>query len=85
MASFSFRLLIAKLPLYLGSYKTALDRLTDMMLVSKEIKEYYAAQSNEEAVKFWTKREQTVLNSLINCALSVCKEKSKSYFDYYLT
>lgn len=46
-----------------------------MMLVSKEIKEYYAAQSNEKAVKFWTKREQTVLNSLINCALAVCQQK----------
>lgn len=74
MASFSFRLLIAKLPSYLGSYKTALDRLTDMMLVCKEIKEYYAAQSNDKAAKFWIKREQIVLNSLINCALTVCEK-----------
>lgn len=71
MASFAFRLLIAKLPTYLGSYKVALDRMTDMLLVSREIKEYYAAQSNEKAADFWTKREQTVLHSLNNSALTV--------------
>lgn len=63
------------MPSYLGAYKTALDRLTDMMLVCKEIKEYYTAQSNEKATKFWTNREQTVLNSLINCALTVSGSK----------
>lgn len=71
MASFSFRLQIAKLPLYLGSPKVSLDRLTDMLLVSQEIKEIFAAESNEKAEKFWSKREQTVLHSLINCALTV--------------
>lgn len=71
MASFSFRLLIAKLPLYLGSHKVTLDRLTDMLLVSKEIREHFAAESNEKAEKFWAKREQTILHALINCALTV--------------
>lgn len=71
MASFAFRLLIAKLPSYLGSHKVALDRLTDMLLVAKEIKESYAAESNEKAETFWSKREQTILHSLINCALAV--------------
>lgn len=49
----------------------ALDRLTDMLLVSKDIREYFAAESNEKAEQFWTKREQTILHALINCALSV--------------
>lgn len=71
MASFSFRLLIARLPSYLGSHKMALDRLTDMLLVSKDIREYFAAESNEKAEQFWAKREQTILHALINCALSV--------------
>lgn len=71
MASFSFRLLIAKLPSHLGSHKISLDRLTDMLLVCQEIKDYYNAQSKEKAVKFWAKRERTVLHALIDCALSV--------------
>lgn len=74
MASFAFRLQIAKLPMYLGSSKDALDRLTDMLLVSQEIKEHFAFDSNVKAEKFWLKREQIVLQSLINCALMV-KEK----------
>ncbi|XP_055317272.1 trafficking protein particle complex subunit 12 [Sitodiplosis mosellana] len=71
MATFSFRLLIAKLPSYLGLHKVALDRLTDMLLVSKEIREHFAAESNEKAEQFWTKREQTILQALINCALTI--------------
>lgn len=35
MASFAFRLLIAKLPSYFGSHKIALDRLTDCLIVCK--------------------------------------------------
>lgn len=49
----------------------ALDRLTDMLLICTEIKEYYVAQSNGKAEQFWNKREQTVLHALIDCALSV--------------
>lgn len=71
MASFAFRLLIAKLPLYLGSPKVALDRLTDMLFVAKEIRELFATKPNEKAEKFWIKREQTILHALINCTLAV--------------
>lgn len=71
MASFAFRLFIAKLPSYFGMHKVALDRLTDMLLISKEIREYYASQNNEKADQFWTKREQMILHALINCALTV--------------
>lgn len=83
MASFAFRLLIAKLPSYLGAYKDALDRLTDMLLVCKEIKEFYLAQSNAKAGQFWAKREQTVLPALIDCALSVIHFFSLIY-RYYI-
>lgn len=71
MASFAFRLLIAKLPSYLGSHKVTLDRLTDMLLVAKEIREQFTAESNEKAEHFWSKREQIILHALINCALMV--------------
>lgn len=71
MASFSFRLLIAKMPLYFGAHKVALDRLTDMLLVTEKIQKHFAEQTNEKAAQFWSRREQVVLHSLINCALVV--------------
>lgn len=71
MASFSFRLLIAKLPLYLGSHKMALDRLTEMSITCAEIKLHYDAAGNKEASEFWQKRELILLCALINCALPV--------------
>lgn len=72
MASFAFRLLMAKLPSYLGSYKVSLDRLTDMLLVTTEIKEYFSAEKDGPAERFWAKRENIILYALINCALAVC-------------
>lgn len=71
MASFSFRLLMAKMPAYLGSLKTALDRLTEMSITCSEIKEHYANVGNKTAEVFWQKREHVVVCSLINCALAV--------------
>lgn len=37
MASFSFRLLLAELPSYLGQPKTAMDKLTELSLISSEV------------------------------------------------
>lgn len=71
MASFSFRLLMAKMPAYLGSLKTALDRLTEMSITCSEIKDHYANAGNKIANEFWERREHIVLCSLINCALAV--------------
>lgn len=81
MASFAFRMLMAKLPSYLGSYKVALDRLTDMLIVCTEIKEFYSNEKNELAAKFWLKREQIVLYALINCALQI---KDFSLIDFLM-
>lgn len=72
MASFAFRLLMAKLPSYLGSYKVSLDRLTDMLLVATEIKEYFLAEKDGPAERFWAKREKIIFYALINCGLAVC-------------
>lgn len=76
MASFSFRLLIAKMPAYLGSLKTALDRLTEMSITCNEIKEHYANANNKIAEEFWEKREHIVICALINCALAVSTIRS---------
>lgn len=71
MASFSFRLLMARMPVYLGYFKSALDRLTEMSIACNEIKEHYANAGNKMAEEFWEKREHVVVCSLINCALAV--------------
>lgn len=76
MASFSFRLLLAKMPSFLGSHETSLDRLTDMSNICTEIKEYYLADDNQVAVEFWQKRENAVLDSLLNCSLSVIDDSA---------
>lgn len=71
MASFAFRLLLAKIPSYLGSYKVTLDRLTDILSICTDIKSFFETNGNEIAVNFWSKREQIVLYALINCCATV--------------
>lgn len=71
MASFSFRLLVAKMPAYLGSLKMALDRLTEMSITCNEIKKHYAKNMQSAAEEFWEKREHVVVCALINCSLAV--------------
>lgn len=73
MVSFAFRLLLARLPSFLGAHKTTLDRLTEMVATCDEIKNYYAQDgaASANAVDFWERRHVTVLNALVNCSLSV--------------
>lgn len=74
MACFSFRLLLAELPINLGDPKTAMDRLTDLAAICTEIRNYYAAAaaaSKQSAEQFWARRETRVLHSLVNCTLLV--------------
>lgn len=75
MASFAFRLLLARLPSFLGFHKTTLDRLTEMATTCEEIKTYYAQDNSSagsaNAVDFWERRHVTVLNALVNCSLTV--------------
>ncbi|KAJ6647701.1 Trafficking protein particle complex subunit 12 [Pseudolycoriella hygida] len=68
MASFSFRLLLAELPSHLGQPKLAIDKLTEMSLISSEIKNYYGSEQ-ANAFEFWQQRECRVNHSLVNCAL----------------
>lgn len=37
MACFSFRLLLAELPAYMGQPKVAIDKLTELALISSEV------------------------------------------------
>uniref|UniRef100_A0A1S4H6V5 Uncharacterized protein n=1 Tax=Anopheles gambiae TaxID=7165 RepID=A0A1S4H6V5_ANOGA len=80
MAPFSFRLLLAELPVYLGAPRVALDRLTDLLAVVHQIRCYFertaglpngAVPHAQEAFGFWTARETRVLHSIVNCALAV--------------
>lgn len=80
MAPFSFRLLIAKLPAYLGSLKMALDRLTEMSIICNEIKDHYANAGYKIAGEFWETREHVVVCSLINCAVSVSTYQFTFYY-----
>lgn len=71
MASFSFRLLIAELPLYINLPKICMDRLTELIGICEEIKSYYKNNNNTNGTLFWQKRENRAIHSLINCAIYV--------------
>ncbi|XP_058066794.1 trafficking protein particle complex subunit 12 [Anopheles bellator] len=74
MAPFSFRLLLAELPIYLGAPRVALDRLTELLAIVIQIKVYFdraGAPHAKEAHELWSSRETRVLHSIINCSLAV--------------
>ncbi|KAH8256072.1 hypothetical protein KR026_006726 [Drosophila bipectinata] len=73
IACFSFRLLLAELPIYLGKPHIALDRLSELHVTSREIKEHYIQQRNKTAEEFWQRRCERVLHSIINCGLMMKK------------
>ncbi|XP_052848851.1 trafficking protein particle complex subunit 12 [Drosophila gunungcola] len=73
IACFSFRLLLAELPIYLGKPHIALDRLSELHVTSREIKEHYANLRNKQAEEFWQRRCERVLHSVINCGLMMKK------------
>nr|XP_019530015.2 trafficking protein particle complex subunit 12 [Aedes albopictus] len=73
MASFSFRLLLAELPIYLGSPRVALDRLTEMLAIASQICNYFErlpeSEANKQSAQFWHLREKRILHSIVNCSL----------------
>lgn len=71
IASFSFRLLLAELPIHLDAPKVALENLIDMLDITRKIKGFYADQGKETEAEFWKLREIKVLSSLINCSVHV--------------
>ncbi|XP_037938493.1 trafficking protein particle complex subunit 12 [Teleopsis dalmanni] len=73
IACFSFRLLLAELPIYLGNPQQAMDRLSELFVITNDISKYYKHTDNEVAAEFWNKREIRVLHSFINCAIIMKK------------
>ncbi|TMW39429.1 hypothetical protein DOY81_015491, partial [Sarcophaga bullata] len=73
IACFSFRLLLAEMPIYLGNPQLALDRLSELYVICNEIKQYYANIQPKEAQDFWKKRELRVLHAIVNCAIILKK------------
>lgn len=68
LPSFSFRLLLAELPIYRGRLNEAMNNLTELLQICKKIKQYFE-RSNDDAGKFWQKRVCRVVHSIINCAI----------------
>lgn len=71
IACFSFRLLLAEMPIYLGNPQLALDRLSELYVICNEIKQYYAGKQILEGQNYWKKRELRVLHAIVNCAIIV--------------
>lgn len=68
LPSFSFRLLIAELPIYKGRLNEAMNNLTELLQICKKIKQYFE-RSNPDAGKFWQTRVSRVMHSIVNCAI----------------
>lgn len=72
MASFSFRLLLAELPSYCGNPRAASNRLSELLLICGQIKDYYRKSDigkTDINYDFWAKRELRVLYEIVNCTL----------------
>ncbi|XP_076628557.1 trafficking protein particle complex subunit 12 [Colletes latitarsis] len=83
MASFSFRLLLAEIPLYCGKPKQALDNLFKLLATVNQIITNYnaglggdgsrikvSAAEQTDAVRLWKGRKLRVLMSIANCAVN---------------
>ncbi|KZC09858.1 Trafficking protein particle complex subunit 12 [Dufourea novaeangliae] len=84
MASFSFRLLLAEIPLYCGKPKQALDNLYKVLATVNQIIANFnagfsgdgsrvtvSAVEQEDAVRLWKGRRSRVLISITNCAVTM--------------
>ncbi|XP_059607804.1 trafficking protein particle complex subunit 12 [Phlebotomus argentipes] len=69
MASFSFRLLLAELPMYQGAPIVALHRLTVLLNTCQRIEKLMQTTKVDDNLKFWRRRRVRVQHSIINCAL----------------
>ncbi|XP_022913760.2 trafficking protein particle complex subunit 12 isoform X2 [Onthophagus taurus] len=84
IASFSFRLLLAELPMHCGKAKDSLTKLFNMLATVKQmlrnLKEGLCEDGNpmeisesdrNDSVRLWTGRETRILHSIVNCALAL--------------
>lgn len=84
IASFSFRLLLAELPMYCGKPKESLTRLFAVLTIVQQIiknlnnglcEDGNPMEINDTdrnySLRLWSGREVRVLHSIVNCALVV--------------
>lgn len=70
MASFTFRLLLAELPMYTaGQEKVAMNNLTNVSSICKQIMDHLERKHDDKGARFWKGRYARSLQSLINCSL----------------
>lgn len=69
MASFTFRLLLAELPMYVGQEKIALDNLSNVNSVCKQIMDHLSSKGDPVGALFWKRRYARSLQSMVNCSL----------------
>lgn len=69
MASFTFRLLLAELPMYVGQEKIALDNLSNVNSVCKQIMDHLSLKGDAVGTLFWKRRYARSLQSMVNCSL----------------
>ncbi|KAI4469045.1 d-alanyl-d-alanine carboxypeptidase [Holotrichia oblita] len=84
IASFSFRLLLAELPMHCGKPKESLTKLFSILATVKQmirnLKDGVCEDGNpmeisdsdrSDSVRLWTGRETRIMHSIVNCALSL--------------
>lgn len=84
IASFSFRLLLAELPMHCSKPKESLARLFGMLAIVRQILKNLKQGSCEDgnpmelsesdrsdSLRLWNGREVRVLHSIVNCALVI--------------
>ncbi|XP_050312363.1 trafficking protein particle complex subunit 12-like isoform X2 [Anthonomus grandis grandis] len=84
MASFSFRLLLAELPMHSGKSTESLTKLFSVLATVRKmisnLKEGLCEDGNpmeisegdrKDSIKLWSGREARVMHSIINCAISI--------------
>lgn len=74
LVPFSFRLLMAELPLRFGKAREAITNLTELLKTATKIRKFFEDSERTEETNFWVVREKRILYSLINCGI-----QSKSY------
>lgn len=84
IASFSFRLLLAELPMHCGKAKESLSKLFGVLAVVRQIlknlKQGFCEDGNpmeisesdrSDSLRLWNGREVRVMHSVVNCALAL--------------
>lgn len=72
MACYTFRLLLAELPMYTpGQEKVALDNLSNVSSVCKQVVDHLERLGDAKGALLWRRRYARSLQSITNCALAM--------------